>query len=162
MHTLFRLATLLMIVVAFAACSAPAAPTMKPLEAEPGLESFSSDLLSALASPRDYAGLTAFMSDSWEVLIFRGNGEQYAPADAAAQMESYLLPPDNIFAYDEDADVAALLGQDPMEFYRGNATGFVFTTGWGEDGQDEAILVINQDATGRYFWQGILYSPGGF
>lgn len=189
MRNLFPLAALLLMAAAVG-CGAPASPTTEPLATQPftpepteaagtiteaptleatqpanaatDLESFQSNLLAALENPRDYDALAGFMGEFWEVLIFRGNGEQYAPDAAVEQLRSYLLPPDNSFAWDASADMTAMLGQNPMEFYRGNAKGFVFSTGWGDGGADEAILVINQDAEGRFFWQGILYSPGGF
>jgi hypothetical protein len=154
------------LVTAALGCATAAEPTEAVAPAPGGAgtsgDQFTSELLGALAGPRDYPGMTRFMGQSWEILTFRGNGEQLAPADAVAQMESWLLPAENIFTYEFGVDIAAKIGQDPMEFYQGNATEFVFTTGWGEDGGDEAIIVINEDASGQPFWQGILYAPGGF
>jgi hypothetical protein len=127
------------------------------------LQTFQTELAGALtATPRDYDALQTFMGDEFEVMIWRGNGEQMSPAVAAQQLKEVFLPPENVITYSLDTeDMTTRMGVDPFEFYRGFAAGFVFTSGWG-DGSDEALLVIAQKPDGQYYWSGILLAWGGF
>jgi hypothetical protein len=127
------------------------------------LQTFQTELAGALtATPRDYDALQTFMGDEFEIMIWRGNGEQMSPVVAAQQLEDVFLPPENVLTYSLDtADMTTRMGVDPFEFYRGFAAGFVFTSGWG-DGSDEALLVIAQGPDGQYYWSGILLAWGGF
>ncbi len=38
-----------------------------------------------------------------------------------------------------------------------NLAEVIFSTGWGEDGQGEALLFIGQDPCGKYYWIATLY-----
>lgn len=130
-------------------------------EAAPTMEHFLQELLDALSAPRDYEGLTRFMGDSFEILIWYGSGEQMAPSEAVRVLREVFLPPDNVLTYNLDADLATLIGTDPFEFYP-QAVGFALSQGWGAGGGDEAILVINQNPDGSFYWSSILLANGGF
>ncbi len=126
------------------------------------LLSFENEVLTALSGQRDYQALKQFMGDPFEIMIWRGNGEQMTPDEAIQAFQSAFLPPDNIFNYDLNADIAAKLGTDPYEFYQGHMVGFAFTQGWGDDGTAQAIMAFGQRAGGGYSWNGILLSYDDF
>jgi hypothetical protein len=140
-----------------------AEPTAGEVPPATDLQTFQTELAGALtAAPRDYDALQTFMGDEFEIMIWRGNGEQMSPVVAAQQLKEVFLLPENVLTYSLDTeDMTTRMGVDPFEFYRGFAAGFVFTSGWG-DGSDEALLVIAQDPDGQYYWSGILLAWGGF
>jgi hypothetical protein len=118
-------------------------------------------VLALSAPPRDYAALTTYMSDSFEIMIWYGNGEQMPPAQAATSLENAFLPPGNTLTFVDNPDYEALIGGNPFQFYVG-AYDFLFARGWGSSGNDEAILTISEEADGSYTWSGILYANDGF
>jgi hypothetical protein len=146
-----------------AAVQSTAEPTAGEVPPATDLQAFQTELIGALtATPRDYDALQTFMGDEFEIMIWRGNGEQMSPVVAAQQLKDVFLPPANVLTYSLDTeDMTTRMGVDPFEFYRGFAAGFVLTSGWG-DGSDEALLVIAQNPDGQYYWSGILLAWGGF
>jgi hypothetical protein len=144
----------------------PPEPTPEPAQdtapASSDLADFEQQVLDALSGQRDYEGLKQFMSNPFEIMIFYGNGEQMTPDEAIEAFQAAFLPADNVFSYDMNADIAALLGEDPYEFYLGQMTGFVFTQGWGTDGTADAIMIFGQQAGDGYSWNGILLGYDGF
>jgi hypothetical protein len=112
--------------------------------------------------PRNYEEMTNLMGDSFEIMIWHGNGEQLSPAEAANALQTFLLPPENTISF-EDVDIASVLGIDPHNYYNNpEIVDFMFTRGWGEAGTDEALLVIGQKADGMYYWSGVLLASGAF
>ena len=131
------------------------------------LSALETDLLAALAGPRDYEVLTGFMANQFEVSVYGGGGVVVEPDEAALTMQSDILPAEAIFSYTLNNDFmgdefAELLGTDPVEFFGGQVVGLTFTEGWGEEGADEALLLYGQRENGTYYWKGILIAPGGF
>jgi hypothetical protein len=148
-----------------ATLEAPAAgPTPQPpAEALDPAFGFKQSLVLALGTPRDYGHLATLMGDPFEILIWYGNGEQMSPAEAVEALQNAFLPPDNTVSFDEEVDIASVMGIDPHEFYDNPiVVDFMFTRGWGADGTDEALIVIGQKPDGDYCWLGILLAPGGF
>jgi putative hemolysin len=138
-----------------------------PEEAGPALDrtdlaAFQSALVDALSAPaRDYDALQTFMGDSFEIQILWGDTVQMAPPDAATTLQFLFLPEANQVTFVPDADIAALIGSDPSEFFPA-AAGFLLSEGWGAELDDDALLVYAQDADGNYFWSGILFANDGF
>jgi hypothetical protein len=128
------------------------------------IEEFKQALATALTSePRDYTALENLMGDSFEIMIWYGNGEQMTPAEAVTAFQSAFLPAGNHVTYSElaDIDTESLFRGNPFQLYP-NAVDFLFSQGWGESGKDEALLYIGQAADGTYYWQGVLYANDGF
>nr|MBN1228320.1 hypothetical protein [Anaerolineae bacterium] len=147
----------------------PAASATPEDENTPGLPDpnwgFKQVLILALNTlPRDYEGLVGLMGDSFEVMIWYGNGEQMAPPDAVEALRSVFLPPENdnlafFELYEIDAD--ALFGGNPFLLYP-VADDFLYSTGWGEDGRGEVLIYTGLKTDGMHYWQGILYASNGF
>jgi hypothetical protein len=122
---------------------------------------FKQALLLALTPPRNYDALTDYMGDSFEIMIWYGNGEQMAPAEAADALQNAFLPPGNTLTFEEADAATPLLGGNPYQLYP-FAADFFFTRGWGAAGEDEALLYIAQNPDGSFYWSGMLYANGGF
>ena len=119
-------------------------------------------VLALNTQPRNYEEMITLMGDSFEVLIWYGNGEQLVPTEAVNALQTFLLPPENTLSF-EEIDIAALMGIDPHDYYNNpEIVEFMFTRGWGETGTDEALLVIGQKPDGAYYWSGILLANGAF
>jgi hypothetical protein len=122
---------------------------------------FKQSLLLALTPPRVYEALAGYMGDSFEIMIWYGNGEQMAPAEAVDALQSIFLPPGNELTFEDIEAVTPYLGGSPFLLYP-QAADFLVARGWGEAGEDEALLYIAQDPEGGYYWSGMLYANGGF
>jgi hypothetical protein len=128
------------------------------------IQEFKQALAAALTSgPRDYTALENLMGDSFEIMIWYGNGKQMTPAEAVTALQSAFLPPTNVITYSEltEIDPNALFGGNPFQLYP-NAVDFLFSQGWGESGNDEVLIYIGQEQDGTYYWQGVLYANDGF
>jgi len=132
-----------------------------PASGDP-LFGFKQALVLALSTPpRDYAALTTYMGDSFDFMIWYGNGERMAPAEAATALESTFLPPGSTLTFEGDPDFQALMDENPYQLF-GNAADFLWARGWGSSGNDEALLIISEGADGSPYWSGILYAVDGF
>jgi hypothetical protein len=93
-------------------------------------------------------------------------GVSYAPAEAAAFLESAMLPEGaQIVWADPEMDLAPLLqGQPPATFLGPDkeVAAALLSYGWGENGDAEAIQFISRQADGSYRWELMLYSAFGF
>jgi hypothetical protein len=126
---------------------------------------FQDTLLEAITDRRNYDVLQALMGDPFAIGYWRSEGTALAPAEAAALLEEELLPRDAFVNYTLGANLSSLLdGQDPLAIWGPdvNAQQAIYSTGWGSDGNGEAVLIIAQRPDGSYYWHGILYAPGGF
>ena len=78
--------------------------------------------------------------------------------------QNYLLE-GNPIAFDETADLVALLGGVEPQGILGpdaNVVAVPLSTGWGAGGADEAMLFIAETVDGSYLWKGFLLAGGGF
>jgi hypothetical protein len=121
---------------------------------------FKQALILALGAPRDYPGLTHLMGDSFEIMIYYGNGEQMAPQDAVTALENAFLPPSCNVTF-EEGDYNQLIGFNPYQMYV-SVTDFAFSRGWGPECKDEALLYIVQRPDGSFYWGGVLLAYEGF
>lgn len=122
---------------------------------------FKQSLLLALTPPRDYTNLPTYMGDHFEIIHWYGGFDAFAPADMVNILSDSYLPPGQTLTFEENADYNSLIGDSPYLLYP-FAADFWYTTGWGIDGMDEAIILIAQNADGSYYWYGLLYAAGGF
>ena len=94
------------------------------------------------------------------------------PRDQAyQQLTDYLLPsPEEVFVTTDKAeypDEYDLYGMSVEDMFgpQVDVAATLYSKGWGEDGQGEAILIIarcQEDTYEAYFWYGMLYAGGGF
>lgn len=125
-------------------------------------DAFQTALVDALSAPeRDYDYLQTMMSDPFEIVMWYGNYERLSPSEAAEALQNSFLPPTNEITFSPDENVAELLGENPEDYLPIDTTA-LFSEGWGEEGTDEALLIIGQEEDGNYYWQSILLAYDGF
>jgi len=142
----------------------PGLPTPTP-EPPPGEGANLDDYLEALldeldGTDRRYEELEPYMGNPFTIVVLGDTPEGVEPADASQILSASELTPDNELSEVADADLTAILGQPPEEFFGGGAA-FILTTGWGIDGADEGILII-RERDDTFIWDGVLLSRGGF
>ena len=166
---LFLLMTLLLSLLASACAPAlPPAPGSGAVkESSPGafteLATFQAALLQAIQS-RDQMGLAQLMTENFTSGWWRGEMGDLPRADALVELYSDQLGSPEMVGTAADVDLKALLGgTDPLGILRPEA-GVVSTlvvTGWGKDGEDEAILFIARQPDGSLRWAGTMLILGG-
>lgn len=153
-----------------AAPTQPATTATEPTETVPvpdatSLDAFIGSLQAAVAA-RDFAALQGLMADPFSVGYWLSEGVSYAPAEAAAFLESAMLPEGaQIVWADPEMDLAPLLqGQPPATFLGPDkeVAAALLSYGWGENGDAEAIQFISRQTDGSYRWELLLYSAFGF
>lgn len=153
-----------------AATSVPS-PTASPTEvtdaAQPAadLDQFLAELSAAL-SARDFATLSSEMGFPFALGPWRSEASTYANSSEietffttyyATEHPQEFTPLTVAEATDllGGQDAAALLGPEVQ------IAGFVHSTGWGDSGSQEVLLVV-VEKDGRFLWQGFLYTNGPF
>lgn len=126
---------------------------------------FQDTLLDSITDKRNYALLQALMGEKFVIGYWRSEGVELDPAEARAELENNLLPPEAFVSYTLTGDLSGMLdGQDPLNMWGPgvNAVSAIHSTGWGSEGDDEVILIIARREDQTYYWYGLLYALGGF
>ncbi|MCA9953137.1 MAG: PD40 domain-containing protein [Ardenticatenaceae bacterium] len=128
------------------------------------LDSFMAEVQSALAN-RDFDQLASLMSDPVAFGGYRSEWQQFAPADLRPLLEN-LLPVGAVVQFSPaNTDLSAMLdGQDPQTMLGPDISVVAawHSTGWGAEGEDEAILFMAEERDGRFALKAMLYAPYGF
>lgn len=107
--------------------------------------------------------MPALMGNPFTLAFWRSEGLLLAPEEAVGQLQTNYLSANSTVQFVDDADIPTLLdGDDPLLNPSVDMAAALFSTGWGQDGQGEAILFIARATTGNYYWHGILYDFDGF
>ncbi len=121
-----------------------------------GLDEAVEHLKTALEG-KDYNGLAALMMDPFSLAFYGSEGLMLSSDQAVGQLRSTLLGPGQVFV-DLSVDARRLL---PDSFIMAaGVTHMVFSTGWGPDRSDDALLLFSTDAAGRARWSGMIYIFG--
>jgi hypothetical protein len=104
---------------------------------------------------RDYAGLEATMSSSFQLGLYKSDAASLPRSQAVAQLRQIYLGP-GAPRLDFSVDAHKLLG-DRVTF-KPDVIHVVYSTGWGAEKADDAFLLIG-DVGGRAAWTGMLYVP---
>jgi hypothetical protein len=111
---------------------------------------------------REFEDMQALMGESFEISGWQAGGAAFPPAEAIARLQSEFYPPEGyLVSFAEQPDLSALLGANPADFFGGGVS-FLYSNGWGPDGQGEAILVIDVTPEGVLYWRGVLFALDGF
>lgn len=127
------------------------------------LTSFTTSFQMALAQ-RDFDVVQQNMSDPFGFGPYRSEWSQLTPADMVAQLEN-ILPQGAALQFNPEADLIAMLdGQDPQMMLGPDVmvAAAWHTSGWGAEGQGEAILFIEEMGDGRFAWKAMIIAPDGF
>ena len=167
---LFLLMTLLLSLLASACAPAlPPAPGSGAVkESSPSafteLATFQAALLQAIQS-RDQMGLAQLMTENFTSGWWRGEMGDLPRADALRELYSDQLGSPGKVGTAANVDLKALMGgTDPLGILRPEV-GVVSTlvmTGWGKEGEDEAILFIARQPDRSLRWAGTMVIKGGF
>lgn len=103
---------------------------------------------------KDYAALTTLMTDPWHLTFFRSNSLSLNRSQALYQLQTNYLGPGQVFV-DLSVDARALLADQIT--LAPDVSHVVFSTGWGPDQSDDALLLLGTDATGQTRWGGMIY-----
>jgi hypothetical protein len=106
------------------------------------------------------------MDETFGFAFWGSEGYAASSEEAIEQIgQNYLLPDQTINFEVAEPDLSDILGPqtilgvwDPAR----NPVDALFSTGWGQDGQDEAFLIIIQKPDGSYAWDGIVLASGSY
>jgi hypothetical protein len=111
---------------------------------------------------------TYLMGNPFVIGYWRSEGVSLPRQEAFTQLETNYLPsPEQVVIISDPALFPSLDGT-PLSTMWGpdvDVAANLYSTGWGPDGQGEAILVISrcqQDTYDAYYWYGMLYAMDGF
>jgi hypothetical protein len=124
---------------------------------------FDQSLVDAL-NARDYETLSTFMDESLMIGYWQSEGTTLTREAAVGQLQLNLLNSASPIIADPNKDLAALLGMDPVTIVRPQSVEVtpLFTSGWGPEGKDEAILFLATRPDGSSYWFGLLFASDGF
>ena len=127
------------------------------------LSQFRQMLVDAL-NARDYSSLKSYMNDSFLIGYWESEGTTNSPDQAVEQLQRSLLNPSSPITSDPARNLVDLVGTDPALILGPNINEAspLFTSGWGTDGRDEAILFSARRPNGDLYWHGLLFARGGF
>ncbi len=107
---------------------------------------------------KDYAAIETLLSDPWTLAFFRSEDLVLSSDQALIQLRQILLGPGDV-TVDLTVDARNLLG-DAVTFPP-TISHVIYSTGWGPDAADDALLLFATDDTGQTRWTGMLYIYDG-
>ena len=114
----------------------------------------------------NYELMMLSMGEPFGIAGWQAGGSIWAPDTAIEQLRNNYLSPDSTITFVEpEPDLTALLGGiDPLAIWapKVNTVSALYSTGWGTDGNGEAILIIAQHPDGYFYWNSVLIAPYGF
>jgi hypothetical protein len=115
---------------------------------------------------RDIAALETLMTNPFTIGYWQSEGRIGSPAEITEELDQYRLPADTsglTFTVDRE-QFPYMYGMPPENMFGPdfNVALVIYSQGWGQDGQDEAILLITENTTGEYYWHGMIYAGQGF
>ncbi|HEX2990064.1 MAG TPA: hypothetical protein VHO49_05255, partial [Anaerolineales bacterium] len=126
-------------------------------------ELFKQALVEAL-NGRDYGRLKAFMDSSFLAGYWLSEGGPNTPEQAIDLLQRSLLASSSPITADPRMNLIDLLGTDPYTMLGAEVieASPLFTSGWGPEGRDEAILFVARRPNGEIYWHGLIFAREGF
>ena len=128
------------------------------------MTTFKQVLVDAL-NAQDYDSLRLMMNKSLTIALWQSEGSSYDLDPAIEQLKlNHLNLNSSITAEFDKALTTFPGGTDPFSIF-GLDVGpnhALFVSGWGPDGNDEAILYMNYLLDGTLYWHAVLVAKGGF
>ena len=126
-------------------------------------ELFKQSLVEAL-NGRDYGRLKAFMDSSFLTGYWLSEGGPNTPEQAIDLLQRSLLASSSPITADPRMNLIDLLGTDPYTMLGAEVieASPLFTSGWGPEGRDEAILFVARRPNGEMYWHGLIFAREGF
>jgi hypothetical protein len=106
------------------------------------------------------------MTNPFIIGYWESEGRIGSPAEITAELDQYRLPTDTsglTFTTDRN-QFPDLYGMPPENMFGPdlNVVLVIYSQGWGQDGEDETMLLIAENANGEYYWHGMIYAGQGF
>ena len=98
--------------------------------------------------------MASSMTDPWALAFYRSEGLSLSADKALQELRETYLGPGKVFV-DLSVDARKLLGDKAI--FSPDVTHVVYSTGWGSDQADDALLLFETDATGQTRWGGLVY-----
>ncbi|HSK66756.1 MAG TPA: hypothetical protein VK888_07495, partial [Anaerolineales bacterium] len=113
---------------------------------------------------RDYGRLKAFKGSSFLTGYWLSEGGPNTPEQAIELLQTSLLASSSPIAADPRMNLSDMLGTDPYTMLGGEVieASPLFTSGWGPEGRDEAILFTARRPNGEMYWHGLIFARDGF
>ncbi len=108
----------------------------------------------AAIEAKDYETLASSMTDPWALAFYRSEGLSLSAAKGLQELKETYLGPGKVFV-DLSVNARDLLGDQVI--LSPDVTHVVYSTGWGSDQADDALLLFETDASGQTRWGGLLY-----
>ena len=102
---------------------------------------------------KDYDALLALLPERWNLGFYRSEGMTLTSEAALRQLQQNFLGPGDV-TVDLSVDARKLLGGQVA--FSPEVTYVIFSTGWGPDGADDALLLFDTDDEGVTHWAGML------
>jgi hypothetical protein len=112
----------------------------------------------------NYEAIQAHMGDPFIIGYWQSEGQTLTQAQAVEQLRLNLLPNPTAVTFVRDrSQFPDLGGIDPTTAFGPDVqiVDLVYSQGWGQSGQEEAILTIAQAADGQLYWHGMIYGRFG-
>lgn len=113
---------------------------------------------------RNYDLLKILMDQSLTIGYWLSEGTTISPDAAIEQFRLNLLNSTSPIVADHSKNLIELLGTDWDKIVDSeiNEVNPLFTSGWGSQGKDEAILFVAKLPDGSLYWYGMLFARDGF
>ncbi len=116
-------------------------------------------------SSHNFDWMQALMDETFGFAFWRSEGYEVTPEEAIEQLRlNYLQPDQTIIFEDTLPDLSDVLGEDRdiLSIWNpaANPIGALFSTGWGPDGEGQAILIMTESPEGILAWDGIVFAGG--
>lgn len=122
---------------------------------EVSLDAFVATLQTAVSN-RDYDAIQPLVASPFNAGPWQS---EFSEVNAVEYLQNTALASDTTVTFDDSQPVEELVGADLSHL---NGDRLLFSRGWGQDGNGEAILVITQQDGGAYRWSHLVLAPNGF
>jgi len=128
-------------------------------------EALACDIQNALLF-RDMDALETLMTNPFTIGYWQSEGRIGSPAEITKELDQYLLPADTsglTFTVDRE-QFPYMYGMHPENMFGPdlNVVLVIYSQGWEQDEQGEAMLLIAENANGEYYWHGMIHAGLGF
>jgi photosystem II stability/assembly factor-like uncharacterized protein len=128
------------------------------------LNTFGQNLITTL-NERNFPIARTMMDQSFGFSFWQSQGTSETADAAIESLRTFYLSSSTPLTPDPNKDLNILLdGLDPYGIMRLNASNSqaLFVSGWGQNGNQEAILYFTRRPDGTAYWHSVLIAPNGF
>lgn len=111
---------------------------------------------------QSYSALASMMSDAFAIHDWQMGGYRRPVTETMTFFEQSFLPETAIIEFPTDVNISNLIIDLNLTQLFPDAYEFIYSRGWGIDGNTEAILAIKQDPDTMFVWDGMVVADGGF